>query len=517
MQGFEKASSHHRNGSDQVIRVGHNAWKTGVASKAGFLIDGAQYFRALADALSRAQEQIFIIGWDFNPDIQLIPEDQASPTLGEFLISLVDNNSRLSIHILVWAMGPIYSGKSLRMLGKTELKAHPRIDLRLDTRHAVRGSHHQKMVVIDDALAFIGGIDLTAKRWDTPEHRADQPLRRTPKGERYEPVHDVQMAVDGEAAEVAAEIARRRWWQATGEDLVRPRCYFHSFPPAARYVLRNCDIAFARTEPAIRRSTSVRETLQLTLDCLSRAERLIYIESQYFASKDVADLLAARLSEPDGPEVVLISTLNSHGFLERKVLGENRDRMIRKLRQADRFGRFRAFYPVVPDESRDDKCEEVLVHAKLIIVDDVFIRVGSSNLNQRSVGLDTELDVAIEMHSDKERQILTDMRNGLLGEHLGLPSADLAKAQDEAGSLVRALDRVNIGARGLRSFPVGDEHGKTSLHFATGLVDPKAPWWPLQLVSIPFSMLKKIRRMAMSKAGLSRADGSQRRMSANNS
>lgn len=191
--------------------------------------------------------------------------------------------------------------------------------------------------------------------------------------------------------------------------------------------------------------------------------------------------------------------------------------MIRKLRQADRFGRFRAFYPVVPDESRDTKCEEVLVHAKLIIVDDVFIRVGSSNLNQRSVGLDTELDVAIEMHSDKERQILADMRNGLLGEHLGLLSTDLAKAHQEAGSLVRALDRVNVGLRGLRSFPVGDENGKTGLHFATGLVDPKAPWWPLQLVSIPFSMLKKIRRMAMSKAGLSQADGQQQRISANNS
>jgi len=500
MQHFETAIGRHRNGADSIVRLGHNAWKSGVASNAGFLIDGANYYAALTTALRQAQEQVFIIGWDFNPDIRLTPEDHSSPTLGEFLLSLVESNSRLSIHILVWAMGPIYSGKSLRMLGKTELSSHPRIDLRLDTRHAVRGSHHQKMVVIDDALAFIGGIDLTAKRWDTPEHRADHPLRQTPKGERYEPVHDLQMAMDGEAAEVTAEIARRRWWQATGEDLVRPRCYSHSFPKFARHVFSDCEVAFARTEPAIRRGASVRETSQLTLDCFARARKLIYIESQYFASKQVADVLAKRLQEPDGPEIVLITTLNSHGYLERKVLGENRDRMIRKLRQADRFGRFRALYPIVPADGSEKRHEEVLVHAKLIMIDDRFIRVGSSNLNHRSIGLDTELDVAIETRDDGERQALTNMRNCLLAEHLGLDSAAVAAAYQSANSLVHALDNLNIGLRGLRSFPAEQGNGKTDLHFLTGLVDPREPWWPLHLLLAPYALVKRAKRAAISKA-----------------
>src|SRR6185295_12953650 len=93
-----------------------------------------------------------------------------------------------------------------------------RVHLRYDNTHPVGGSHHQKIVVIDDALAFSGGLDLTTKRWDTCDHRAKDP-RRCCEDAPYPPFHDVMAMVDGEAAKVLAGIARQRWMLATGEIL----------------------------------------------------------------------------------------------------------------------------------------------------------------------------------------------------------------------------------------------------------------------------------------------------------
>src|SRR3546814_14781470 len=97
----------------------------------------------------------------------------------------------------------------------------PQIELCLDKMLPVGASHHQKVVVADDAVAFCGGLDLTIKRWDTPEHLPQHPLRRDPAGQDYQPFHDVQMMVDGEAAAALGDLARRRWKRVTRESLDR--------------------------------------------------------------------------------------------------------------------------------------------------------------------------------------------------------------------------------------------------------------------------------------------------------
>src|SRR5690606_8058988 len=112
--------------------------------------------------------------------------------------------------------------------------------------------------------------------------------------------------------------------------------------------------------------------------------------------------LAQRLSEPYGPEVAILVTCSSRGMIEQFVMASNRDRLIRGLKKADRFGRLRIMYAVVPD-GNGGECE-VLIHSKVVVVDDVFVRVGSSNLNNRSEGLDTECDVAVEARTLVERQ-----------------------------------------------------------------------------------------------------------------
>ena len=75
----------------------------------------------------------------------------------------------------------------------------------------LRRLQHQKIVVVDDAVAFSGGLDLTTRRWDTRAHRLDDPGRVDLAGVPYAPFHDVQAIVDGKAAAALAELARVRW------------------------------------------------------------------------------------------------------------------------------------------------------------------------------------------------------------------------------------------------------------------------------------------------------------------
>lgn len=460
-----------------IIRPGHNAWRTATANRLDVLVDGQAYFQRLEGVLEQARREVWILGWDFNPDIPIRPEMPGSPTLGTFLLRLVEERPALTVRVLVWAMGPIYSGKSLKMFRKRRWSSHPRIVLAFDNRHPIRGSHHQKLVVVDDAVAFVGGIDLTAKRWDTAEHRIDDPRRVLPTGERYEPVHDIQVALEGEAARLAGDIARRRWRFATDEAVkaVAPRAQLHLLDAAT--MMTDVEVAFARTEPAIHGRAAVTEAMDLTVAALTAARRHIYIESQYFASNRICDVLCERLAEPDGPEVIVVSTLSSHGAIERLVLGANRDRFIRRLGQCDEHGRMRAFYPVVPKPNGTE--QEIVIHSKLIIVDDTFLRIGSSNFNQRSEGLDTELDIAIEAATLAERRGILALRDRLLAEHLDTDSAVLAAAVHAEGALCRTIDSFNTRPRGLRPFREAAGKGATAPVMGTGIVDPVAPWWPI--------------------------------------
>jgi phosphatidylserine/phosphatidylglycerophosphate/cardiolipin synthase-like enzyme len=106
-----------------------------------------------------------------------------------------------------------------------------RVHFRYDDTHPVGASQHQKVVVIDDALAFVGGIDLTLRRWDCGDHAAEDP-RRTANDQPYPPFHDTMMAVDGDAARQLADLARERWRLATGQRLkpVDPQSLAESDP-----------------------------------------------------------------------------------------------------------------------------------------------------------------------------------------------------------------------------------------------------------------------------------------------
>ncbi|MFH6785169.1 MULTISPECIES: phospholipase D-like domain-containing protein [Methylobacterium] len=470
-----------RDETETLFEPGRTCWCVARAGRVAVMIDSAEYFARLEDALRQAQSSILIVGWDFDGRIRLrhdaSPEE--SPPLGPLLRDLAAQRPGLAVRVLVWSAATVHGpGAALPLLFGAEWEAHPRVTLRLDTHHPLYAAHHQKLVCIDDRIAFCGGIDLTVGRWDTVAHTAGDPLRTNPDGELYPPVHDLQMAVDGEAAARLGDLARERWRAATGEVLapVHPTAA-PVWPQGLAPLFTEAPVAIARTMPLQGGEPSVEEAAALTAAALAAARRTIYLEAQYLTATFVADALAAHLAADEGPEIVVVLTRRSHNFTERVAMGTPRDRVLRRLRAADRFGRLFVAYPVVPrpDGADPDGDCEIEVHAKLVLIDDWFLRIGSSNLNNRSVALDTECDLAVEARTQEERRAIRGLRDLLVAEHLGVAPDAMAEAIAEGG-LIAAIRRHMGGPRSLRVCEVPEEEGLLDPLVSSELLDPERPF-----------------------------------------
>ena len=154
-------------------------------------------------------------------------------------------------------------------------------------------------------------------------------------------------------------------------------------------------------------------------------------------------------------------------------MGGNQWRLVQRLLRADRHGRFGVYYPVVPQDGED--CP-ITVHSKIIIVDDDFVRVGSSNINNRSTALDTELDLAIEVEDDARRRTIVALRDKLIAEHLDSTPQTVRETFEAEGSLIRAIEKLSCNRRCLRRSP---DMGNlpTRPVFGTWLLDPKRPFF----------------------------------------
>jgi phosphatidylserine/phosphatidylglycerophosphate/cardiolipin synthase-like enzyme/uncharacterized membrane protein YdjX (TVP38/TMEM64 family) len=339
---------------------------------------------------------------------------------------------------------PLFYASERESSPRRRWRIHPRIEFELDDQHPSRGSQHQKIVVVDDSIAFVGGIDLTLARWDTPEHPASDPRRRDTSGNVCGPIHDAMAMVEGDAARAVGELARRRWHAATGKSVDLTDGEGELWPEPVTADLDDVIVGITRTCPAFAGRPQVREIEALHLASIARARRFIYAETQYLTSERVVDGLVHRLAEPDGPEVVLVVPWESSGWLEELTMGVLRSRMVRKLHEADRHHRFRVFSPVVDGDTH------VHVHGKLMIIDDAFVRVGSANLAGRSMGIDSECDVAIEAAGDpRVGAAVSALRRRLLSEHLGVSPQRIAEAEERCASLVGAIDQLRGGTRTL--------------------------------------------------------------------
>ncbi|MGE5094784.1 MAG: VTT domain-containing protein [Betaproteobacteria bacterium] len=419
------------------------------APRATVFIDGEAYFDAFARAAELAEESIIILAWDFHSRTVLRYDEHGNPALmlGDFLNDLVRRKPRLHIRILDWDYPMLFgTDREFPPIYGLEWKPHRHIDFRFDDTHPLAGSHHQKIVTIDDRLAFVGGLDLTNGRWDTPMHAPGDP-RRTFAGEPYPPFHDMMMALDGEAAAALAKIARERWHAATGENIGAAGGQGDRWPDEFPVHFRDVPVGVSCTAPPVDGKPAVTDVERLYLDMIAAARRYIYIENQYFTSEKIADALAARIAEPDGPEIVLVTRLLSHGWLEEKTMTLLRTKLVRGLRAADRHGHFHVYFPHV-EGLEEGTCLDL--HSKAMIVDDEWLRVGSSNLSRRSMAMDTECDVTVEARGDDAaRRTIREIRDRLIAEHSGEEPAAMAARIEAEGGMANAIAKSGSPQRRL--------------------------------------------------------------------
>ena len=436
--------------SDQpILESGKTCWRRVQARRLAFLIDGDSYYLALSRAIEKARHSIWIIGWDTDSRTRLRPEEDFPELEGELKAQL-DAHASLQVRILSWDFAMLYSlEREIAPLFRLRWSGHPRLHFRLDGYHPLGASQHQKIVVVDDKLAFTGGLDLTKCRWDTSEHNPEDPRRIDPEGCSYEPFHDVQVAVDGEVAHALAGLVRERWKTVTGENIPlngnSDDDATDPWPVKLEPDALDIEVGIARTFPSFKGREEVREVEALYLESIRAARRFIYIENQYLTSRAIGNALVERLQEPDGPEVVMVIPETCTGWLEERTMGTLREGLLRRLRNASE-SRFRAYYPAVVDDN--GKPCGVFVHSKVMVVDDHLARVGSANLSNRSMGLDSECDLAVET-AVGDSLVVARFRNRLLSEHLGVKIEVLTRTQEAKDSLIETVESLRGKGRSL--------------------------------------------------------------------
>ncbi|HSF70323.1 MAG TPA: VTT domain-containing protein [Nitrospira sp.] len=470
-------ASRGRRPKSSLFAVGRNCWRVERAERASFLIDGDDYFRAFRAAAIRARHHIVILGWDFDSRIKMLIDrepDGFPDRLGEFLHALLMRRRQLHIHVLTWDFHMIY-WKEREWWLPSKLAAHRRLHFHKDGAHPVGASHHQKVVIIDDALAFVGGLDFAQCRWDTSRHLAVHPKRMLNDETPCRPFHDVQLMVAGPVASALGELAGERWHAATGRALpsIGSRGQEDLWPPDFKPDMSDVPIAVARTAPAFGERASIGEVEALFLDSLNSARRYVYIETQYLTSRTVADCLVARLQDPKGPEIVMVLHPNSDGWLEQHTMDVLRGRVLERLRAADRFHRLNLNYPKIPEL----RAQCISMHSKVCIIDDDFVRVGSANLSNRSMGFDTECDLAVEAAGQPAvRRAIASFREALLAEHLGVSPEAVRRELKKDGSLIGAVERLRGAGRSLGYFDGTVSADVNEVVPDEAFIDPSRPY-----------------------------------------
>ncbi|HEX7932541.1 MAG TPA: phospholipase D-like domain-containing protein, partial [Paraburkholderia sp.] len=455
------------------------------AHRASVLIDAASYYSVLREMIPRARHSIFILGWDIDSRIELVPggaNDGLPPRLSEFLCAVLDANPQLRIHLLGWDFAMLYAFEREWLPSyKPAWHARRRLSFRLDGRHPLGASHHQKIVVIDDSLAFTGGIDLTGSRWDTPEHRPADPLRKNLGKTGYGPMHDAQLMFDGAAAAAIAHLARERWRRSRASHkagrpfIEKPAARTDLWPSGVEPDFTDVDLGMSLTESAYDGRPAIQQVKALHLFAVAAARRNIYVENQYFTANSVGAALQKRIAEENGPDLAMVCPYRQNGWLQEATMGVLRARLHKLLKAADHAGRYAMYAPVVDAPNG----QFVNVHSKMMIVDERLLVIGSANLNNRSMVLDSECCIVIDARGHPQRQqAIARIRNRLLAEHLASSETEVAQALARHGRLNAAIASLKAGSDSVRTLePLTPEVPPELCDIAEGVhvLDPEAP------------------------------------------
>lgn len=409
------------------------------------------------------------------------PDDGAPAQLREFLCYLVKRRPDLEIRVLLWDFSVFYAleREPIPALSLSWVTP-PQIEVCLDDIVPLGASHHQKVVIVDGKVAFCGGLDLAIGRWDTREHRADDPLRVRPDGKSYKPFHDIQCVVDGPVAGKLTEIVSHRWREAAKYDPDIAETAGDPWPDGVEPDFRDQRLAISRTVAPLGDREGVYEIEALYLDMIATAETCVYVENQFLTADKIAEALAERMASVPTLEAILISSRESTGFFERHSMDSGRARFMSYLENAGVCDRVRLVFPCVPNNTADG--QDVQIHAKLMIVDNRYLRIGSSNLINRSMGIDTECDVTLQATDEDAQNRIEYIRNDLLAEHLGTTPQIIGYELNRLGSICALIDDRRGEARTLKQTDYRVRINDNAAELVETVIDAERPGDPSQFI-----------------------------------
>ena len=476
--------------SRRILVPGETCLGLSSCDRAGVLIDACDYYAALYAQARAAERRILLAGWQFNSDAALLRGDEAISAeqpveLLPFLVALCRERPELQVRILAWDFNPVFAlEREWLQRAVFDLVTPDNLRFEFDGRHVPGACHHQKLAVVDDRVAFVGGIDLASARWDDRRHLSDNPLRYE-KGAPQKPYHDTMAWVSGPAVRDLERLFLQRWNEACGEGLV-PLTPGRTVPPGIErgLSLETKEVALLRT---LRTPDQVvTETLSFYKAAIRSATRSIYLETQYLTARSIHDALVERLTdrEREPVDVVLMMPLGADTPKERLVLGAAQERLLTSLsRHAESApGRLRV-YGSSADGCGDNSRKPTFIHSKLLIVDDRLLLIGSANLTNRSLLLDSELGLAFESSEPGDALSLgiARLRAELLGEHAGVEPDPKYFAGD---GLIPRLDRLLPGCR-LIARQLDEELARSApVLRLEKLFDPQKPLDELELAEL---------------------------------
>jgi phospholipase D1/2 len=417
-----------------LFKPGVNCWRVEKAHQAAVLIDYGNYFRALYQAIINARHSILIVGWDLDSRTKMVrgkdaEEGPAPPVFYDLIKWKCEQDPHVQIYMNQWDYSVFFAVEREHFPRQNwkKLKA-PNLHHIMDNHIPPLACHHQKMVIIDDCVAFNGGMDIALNRWDFREHHPEDPNRRDPSSpfsrthdHMFSPYHDVMMLVTGPVAAALGENARDRWFRATGNRIPEleknDSCdTSYCWPKNTEPQFFDVNIAIARTVPKMHNSDEIREIEAMYLDEVTYAENFVYIENQFLTQTDVAATLNQRMHEYPNLRLLAVSCDRPKGIMESKSQWVGRVKFRETIETGGIADRVVLAYPM----SRENKHEDIVrVHSKLMIIDDRILHLGSSNLNFRSMGFDTECDLIMIAENDETRAAIAAVRSDLIREHTG--------------------------------------------------------------------------------------------------
>ncbi len=430
--------------SNSIFQQGENCWVSSKASFAAPLIDCANYYKALHSSIVKAKHSIFIVGWDIDSRIRLIRgEDEANSeapsVISDLLAWKAEQNPDLNIYLLRWDSSlAFFAQREMWAKEVWDEKTPDNVETVLDDTIPMGGSQHQKIVIIDDEVVYSGGMDVSTNRWDTRDHPVESSERDGPDGE-YGPLHDVQAVYAGPLVKDFAELVRWRWLRVAESQPIDIREEAHNalddplpeaWPPAYQPWFEKVECALARTIPFMDEVEPVQEVRNMLLDLINQAERVIYIENQFTSRQEIAEALNSRLKACPDLNVIIVSSYEPKGRFECEAFWASRIEFKKILFNDIDPARIIMSYSSISDEQSRSAYKRI--HSKVMTIDDKYLVIGSSNLSNRSMTLDTEIDTVFYGNTEHNKTHIEKVRDDLLAEHTGRDLATTSELMKEA-------------------------------------------------------------------------------------